>query len=145
MSKTKIVVLQMKEIAYTGIFVALGILLIILLVVMFLPGKEENADVSDADAVYQPGIYTTELTINNTKLQLEVAVDASHINSVSLTNVDETVKTMFPLMEPTVDAIEEQLANGTSIDDITPSEENQYTQEILLGAVKNALNEAKKQ
>lgn len=144
MSKTKIVVLQMKEIAYTGIFVALGILLIILLVVMFLPGKEENADVSDADAVYQPGIYTTELTINNTKLQLEVAVDASHINSVSLTNVDETVKTMFPLMEPTVDAIEEQLANGTSIDDITPSEENQYTQEILLGAVKNALNEAKK-
>lgn len=144
MSKTKIVVLQMKEIAYTGIFVALGILLIILLVVMFLPGKEENTDVSDADAVYQPGIYTTELTINNTKLQLEVAVDASHINSVSLTNVDETVKTMFPLMEPTVDAIEEQLANGTSIDDITPSEENQYTQEILLGAVKNALNEAKK-
>ena len=144
MSKTKIVVLQMKEIAYTGIFVALGILLIILLVVMFLPGKEENADVSDADAVYQPGIYTTELTINNTKLQLEVAVDASHINSVSLTNVDETVKTMFPLMEPTVDAIEEQLANGTSIDDIAPSEENQYTQEILLGAVKNALNEAKK-
>lgn len=144
MSKTKIVVLQMKEIAYTGIFVALGILLIILLVVMFLPGKEENTDVSDADAVYQPGIYTTELTINNTKLQLEVAVDASHINSVSLTNVDETVKTMFPLMEPTVDAIEEQLANGTSIDDITPSEDNQYTQEILLGAVKNALNEAKK-
>lgn len=144
MSKTKIVVLQMKEIAYTGIFVALGILLIILLVVMFLPGKEENTDVSDADAVYQPGIYTTELTINNTKLQLEVAVDASHINSVSLTNVDETVKTMFPLMEPTVDSIEEQLANGTSIDDITPSEDNQYTQEILLGAVKNALNEAKK-
>ncbi len=144
MSKTKIVVLQMKEIAYTGIFVALGILLIILLVVMFLPGKEENTDVSDADAVYQPGIYTTELTINNTKLQLEVAVDASHINSVSLINVDETVKTMFPLMEPTVDAIEEQLANGTSIDDITPSEDNQYTQEILLGAVKNALNEAKK-
>lgn len=144
MSKTKIVVLQMKEIAYTGIFVALGILLIILLVVMFLPGKEENTDVSDADAVYQPGIYTTELTINNTKLQLEVAVDASHINSVSLTNVDETVKTMFPLMEPTVDAIEEQLANGTSIDDITPSEDNQYTQEILIGAVKNALNEAKK-
>lgn len=144
MSKTKIVVLQMKEIAYTGIFVALGILLIILLVVMFLPGKEENTDVSDADAVYQPGIYTTELTINNTKLQLEVAVDASHINSVSLINVDETVKTMFPLMEPTVDAIEEQLANGTSIDDITPSEDNQYTQEILIGAVKNALNEAKK-
>ena len=33
-SKTKIVVLRMKELIYTGIFVALGILLILLLVYM---------------------------------------------------------------------------------------------------------------
>ena len=39
-SKTKIIVLHMKEIIYTGIFLALGILLIILLVVMFRPAKE---------------------------------------------------------------------------------------------------------
>ena len=39
-AKTKIVVLRMKELIYTGIFVALGILLIILLIIMFLPGKE---------------------------------------------------------------------------------------------------------
>ena len=33
-AKTKIVVLRMKELIYTGIFVALGILLIILLIAM---------------------------------------------------------------------------------------------------------------
>ncbi len=44
MSKTKIVVLQMKELVYTGIFVGLGILLIILLIVMFNPfNREESA------------------------------------------------------------------------------------------------------
>ena len=37
MSKTKIIVLQMKELVYTGIFVGLGILLIVLLFVMFYP------------------------------------------------------------------------------------------------------------
>ncbi len=36
-SKTKIVVLHMKEIIYTVLFVILGILLLILLAVMFFP------------------------------------------------------------------------------------------------------------
>ena len=36
-SKTKIVVLHMKELIYTGIFLMLGILLLILLVSMFSP------------------------------------------------------------------------------------------------------------
>ena len=34
-SKTKIIVLHMKEIIYTAVFAALGILLIVLLVIMF--------------------------------------------------------------------------------------------------------------
>ena len=36
-SKTKIVVLRMKEIIYTAIFVGLGILLITLFLIMFRP------------------------------------------------------------------------------------------------------------
>ena len=44
-SKTKIIVLHMKEIIYTIIFAALGILLILLLILMFHP-KEQSA-VSD--------------------------------------------------------------------------------------------------
>ena len=44
-SKTKIIVLHMKEIIYTAVFAALGILLIILLAVMFRPdgGTKETA------------------------------------------------------------------------------------------------------
>ncbi|MBQ9608405.1 MAG: hypothetical protein IJV15_03060 [Lachnospiraceae bacterium] len=41
-SKTKIVVLKSKELIYTGIFVVLGILLIILLVYMFSPSKKDK-------------------------------------------------------------------------------------------------------
>ena len=40
-SKTKIVVLRMKEIIYTAIFLILGILLISLFLFMFRPGKED--------------------------------------------------------------------------------------------------------
>lgn len=38
-SKTKIVVLHMKELIYTGIFLLLGIVLILLLLSMFTPDE----------------------------------------------------------------------------------------------------------
>lgn len=64
MSKTKIIVLQMKELVYTGIFVGLGILLIVLLFVMFYPKKEKSsdatADVTAEAASYVPGIYNSD-------------------------------------------------------------------------------------
>ena len=40
-SKTKIVVVHMKELIYTGIFILLGIVLIVLLISMFTPEKPE--------------------------------------------------------------------------------------------------------
>ena len=46
-SKTKIVVLRLKEVVYTGIFVLLGIIIVILLVTVFFPSNEtESTNVS---------------------------------------------------------------------------------------------------
>ena len=41
-SKTKIVVFHMKELIYTGIFILLGAILLILLISMFTPEKEKS-------------------------------------------------------------------------------------------------------
>lgn len=41
-SKTKIVVVHMKELIYTGIFLLLGIVLLILLISMFTPKASES-------------------------------------------------------------------------------------------------------
>ena len=41
-SKTKIIVLRMKEIIYTGIFLGLAVLLIALCLIMFRPKKDEE-------------------------------------------------------------------------------------------------------
>ena len=50
-SKTKIVVLHMKEVIYTGIFVVFAIVLAVLLFMMFGKGKE--ADTASAQALRQ--------------------------------------------------------------------------------------------
>ncbi len=145
MSKTKILVFQMKELVYTGIFVGLGLLLIILLIVMFYPsgGEDNAAETTTAEAaVYNPGIYNSQMQLGDTTLNLEIVVDESQIKSVSLVNLDESVTTMYPLVKPSLEFLEEELVAGTPIDDITVSEKSKYTQTMLIDGIKNALSKA---
>ena len=61
-SKTKIIVLHLKELIYTGIFVILGILFLLLLVIMFLPEKNTPPEaVSRENGIYIPGKYGTRI------------------------------------------------------------------------------------
>ncbi len=138
--KTKIVVLHMKEIIYTLIFAALGILLIILLIAMFRSGHSTLP--TNGERIYTPGIYTSSLTLNNTNLEVEVTVDESQIKSVRLSNLDESVSTMFPLLQPSIENIAEQICETQSTDNITLSSETPYTSQALLDAVREAIEKA---
>ena len=160
-AKTKIVVLRMKELIYTGIFVALGILLIILLIIMFLPDKDNNqpsdlptsgssASATDSSALnskdaYIPGIYTTELVLNDQSIDVEVIVDQSSITSVRLVNSSESITTMYPLLEPTFDHICSQVYEKQSVEGITYETENKYTSLVLLEAIRSSLEKAQLQ
>ncbi|HJA80493.1 MAG TPA: hypothetical protein H9776_01795 [Candidatus Mediterraneibacter intestinipullorum] len=139
-SRTKIVVLHMKEIIYTAIFAALGILLVILLFIMFRPEKDTAG--ADTGKQYTPGIYTSSLTLNNTNLEVEVSVDESRINSIRFSNLDETVTTMFPLIQPAIEDIAEQVYETQSLDDVSLSEDAPYTSQIILDAIKEAVEKA---
>ena len=138
-SKTKIVVLHMKEIIYTALFAALGILLIILLTFMFLPKREKNTSNSKE---YMPGVYTSTVTLNNTNLEVEVTVDSSHINSIRFSNIDESITTMYPLIQPAIEDIAEQVYKDQSMENITYSEENPYTSQVIVNAIEDALKKA---
>lgn len=136
-SKTKIVVLHTKEVIYTGIFVVLAVVLAVLLFLMF--GKNKNADPASADAIYHAGVYTSPITLNDNTFDVEVKVDENHINSISLVNLSETTTAMYPLVEPALDALSDQIYTSQSTENITYSEENKYTSMLLLEAIDNAL------
>ena len=139
-SKTKIVVLHMKEIVYTLIFAALGILLIILLVIMFRFGHSSTPTASAR--LYTPGIYTSSLTLNNTNQEVEVTVDESQIKAIRLSNLDESTAAMFPLLQPAIENIADQVCKTQSTDNITLSSETPYTSQILLDAINEAIEKA---
>ncbi len=138
-SRTKIVVLHMKEIIYTVVFATLAILLIILLLFMFLP---KNKEVKSNEEQYLPGVYTSTVTLNNTALEVEVTVDESHINSIRFSNLDETVATMFPLIQPAIEDIAEQVYEHQSLESIQYSEDNPYTSQVIINAIEEALKKA---
>lgn len=193
-ANTKIVVLRRKELLYTGIFAALGVLFVILLLMLLLPGKgadtssgtpdspdstaetampdnvadlgrssqfsaAEDAStgaVADAEPVldsasgavgtdntYIPGIYTTELILGSETANVEVIVNDHAITSVSLADPSETLTTMYPLLEPTMESLNDQLCEMQDPSQVTYSAETRYTSLVLLEAVKASLEKAK--
>ena len=139
-SKTKIMVLHMKELIYTAIFVGLGILLVILLVCMF--NKKDDEEKSKETMKYQAGVYTSSILFNDNILDVEVAVDDNEIKSISLVNLDESVATMYPLVEPALEELAEQIYEKQSLEDITYNSENQYTSMVLMNAIEDAVEKA---
>lgn len=163
-SKTKIIVLHSKELVYTGIFITLGILLILLLVFMFTPDntalieesepsmtEEANTAYSnitadtaaEATSTYIPGVYTTSVMLNNAAVDIEVVVDQDHINSIRLVNLNETVAAIYPLIQPTFEELTAQIYRQQSIDSIAYLDENKYTSILLIDAIGSALEKAK--
>ena len=138
-SRTRIVVLHMKEIIYTAIFAVLAIILAFLLFFMF---ASDNKDTPGNEKKYIPGIYTSTLTLNNNALEVEVTVDDSHINSIRFSNLDESVATMYPLIQPTIEDIAEQVYQTQSLEEIQHFSDNPYTSQSILNAIKSALEKA---
>ncbi len=73
---------------------------------------------------------------------MEVSVDESRINSIRFSNLDETVTAMFPLIQPAIEDIAEQVYETQSLDDIVLSDDAPYTSQIILDAIKEAVAKA---
>ena len=147
-SKTKIVVLRMKEIIYTAIFLVLLIALAVLLFFMFSskPSKKTSGlqPASETDtAQYIAGVYTTPITLGESTVDVEVVVDENHINSIRLVNLSEAATAMYPLVSPSLEELSAQICEKQSLENITCPENNKYTSQMLLNAVHDALEVAK--
>ena len=155
MNKSRLYVFQLKDLIYTALLTILAIILIIVLINMFSgnndnkknPNNSESVTTSittaaHSDATYVPGIYCTKICLNNQTIELKVALDKDRIKSISTTNLSNTVEAMFPLLEPSIEYIETELAKGTPIDEIQYDESSIYTGTMLTEAISEILEEA---
>lgn len=147
-NNTKIVVLRMKEIIYSAIFALLGILFVVLLIIMFVPDKDDKAAPelpapTVSEGKYMPGIYSTTVSLGSQTLDIEVMVDANTITSIELVNLSEDVETMFPLIQPSFDDLSAQIMSTQSLENITYPSDAKYTSLVILEAIEASLNKAK--
>ena len=144
-SKTKIVVLRMKEIIYTLVFVVLAILLTILFVSMF--HKKDNASETGAPAAensYTAGVYSASMSLNNQNIDLEVTVDSDYIKDIRFVNLDDSIATMYPLMEISLNNLTSQIITNQSTESLEIAEGSEYTSKALINVINSALEKAKK-
>ena len=153
-SKTKIIVLRMKEIIYTALFIGFAIVLVMLFLFMFHPKKdnvpqgtadqasESSSQAAPASATYVPGLYSSPIVLGSENVNVEVAVDHTGIRSVSLVPLSGSVETMYPLMAPAMDLISEQILENQSLEGLEYPAGSQYTSMALVSAVKTALSKA---
>jgi uncharacterized membrane protein len=153
-SNTKILVLRSKELVYALIFVILSVIIIIATLSVFASKKDSGIDdettqeanashESASSAIYIPGIYSSVVSIGDMNMELSVTLDYDHINSISFTNLDETVATLYPLMSPTLDELSAAILLEQSTQDITYSDENRYTSMLLMQAINEAIDKAR--
>ena len=88
---------------------------------------------------YHPGIYKTELILGGQSLEVEVVLEKDRISSLRLVNLDEAISTMYPLLEPTMDKICEQVYETQSLDRLELDSGAKYTSLVLLEAIRCCL------
>lgn len=140
-SRTKIIVLHMKEVVYTIIFLILAILLAVILFFMFGPGKSMKTSSPDTSA-YIPGVYRSTVRLNDNAFDVEVTVDADRITSISLVNLSESTAAMFPLMEPALESLASQIYTSQSLEGLKYPSDQKYTSLVLLNAIQEAAKKA---
>ena len=154
MSRTRIVILQLKEIVYTAIFVGLGILLLVLLFFMFWPDKEtSSADTAsqpttastESSSLYKAGVYNQDLSLGDSQINIQVVLDSNQVKSVELLNMEDSVETMYPLIKPAVKEISDQLVQGVSPEEVVLPDDSPYTSQMVLDSVSDILQEASAQ
>ncbi|MFG6324015.1 MAG: hypothetical protein K1W41_22035 [Lachnospiraceae bacterium] len=91
---------------------------------------------------YVPGIYSSTLQLGSSTVELQITVDKNHINSINMTNIDESITTLYPLMRPTLSELSAAILAEQSIDNISYNDENRYTSMLLMQAITQTLDKA---
>ena len=67
-----------------------------------------------------------------------------YISSITFHQLDETVAAMYPLMEPALHDLSAQICEKQSAEDVSYSEDSQYTSMMLMSTIRTALEKDEK-
>ena len=122
---------------------------VVMLVLLFLMFRSrqvaEGTDTKETAAeVYVPGVYSATVALHDLSFDVQVRVDTDRNTSVELVNMNETVQTMYPLVETSMDELRKQILDTQTTRGLTCRTQNRYTAALLVHAIDTALEKAKR-
>lgn len=148
--QTKILVLHKKR-----LLIGIAAIVAALLLILLISGRNNTSDTPapstqhndlagyySPDPIYRAGVYTSAVALGDSILNLELVLDESHIKSVRLVNLEESVTTMYPLVAPALDSLAEQLTADVPVNELRLSDDKKYTQSLLVEVIGQTLDKA---
>lgn len=132
---TKIVVVKLRDIIKKVILAVIGIVILSLIVYFFIPKGDKVA--------YNPGTYSSDIILHSNPVSVEVTVSKDEILDISLVNMNETQEVFYPLFGRSIDDVSAQIIENQDTN-VVSSVSNSMTNDIIVKAVEQALDKAKK-
>lgn len=137
MGGTRIIVLQLKHIIRSAIFLVVTLAVIGLLIFMFMQKKDSSS------AIYHPGDYSSKIILHSKPVNVLVTVDTNKILAIKLDDINESQEVFYPLFKPAMEMLAKEIIEYQSTD-IPTINDYAITGRILLTAVDNALEQARR-
>ena len=132
---TKIVVVKLRDIIKKVILAVIGIVILSLIVYFFIPKGDKVA--------YNPGTYSSDIILHSNPVSVEVTVSKDEILDISLVNMNETQEVFYPLFGRSINDVSAQIIENQDTN-VVSSVSNSMTNDIIVKAVEQALDKAKK-
>ena len=136
MSKTKFMVIKLKELVKTAVFAIIGAAIIIALIIMLVP--------KNADAKYKSGTYTTNVSLGDETAAVSLTFSENEITDVNFIPTSNTLEVFYPLAQTTADEICAQILSEQTTQGIDLASEYSVTGELILGAADACIERAKR-
>ncbi len=136
MSKTKFMVIKLKELVKTAVFAIIGAAIIIALIIMLVP--------KNADAKYKSGTYTTNVSLGDETAAVSLTFSENEITDVNFIPTSNTLEVFYPLAQTTADEICAQILSEQTTQGIDLASEYSVTGELIIGAADACIERAKR-
>lgn len=110
----------------------------IIMVVFFVSKLTATKATFSPDQGLSDGLYVAEISLDNAEFNVAVSIHKNAIKSVELRNMDEKAKIMYPLFEPSMAYINDQVTKTQSLE-IEEFAEAKETAAFLMDAIRDAL------
>ncbi len=135
MSSSRFVVIKLKDIIKTTLFIAAAVVFVFAIIIFI-------SKTGTRHALYNPGTYTTNITFANEAVPVSVTVDRNEITDIVVASPSETVMVFYPLFSSSAESVSAQIIETQSLE-LSSYSTNPVTDSLILDAVSQCLSQAK--